>query len=154
MVATLLSGRSRNSDVAIPCCQVGLWGESWPGRVQRVRIESAESAACDTRAYRYAARAGNFSDRSADLAKNPNANGLDIARSSLRLCIADSRNADQRPDCLRVSAARSRHRCCSRRPVGDARASHSEAATECMVWSATGRIRRVELVAMDRFTGG
>src|SRR5262249_54792982 len=42
----------------------------------------------------------------------------------------------------------------SRRPVGDARASHSEAATECMVWSATGRIRRGELVAMDRFTGG
>ena len=153
MAAAFVSGCDSDSDVAIPCCHVGLWADSWPGRPRRVWIESAESAACDTRAYRYAARARNFSDRSADLGKNPSGNGVETGRTDIPLCIANSGNVDQGSDCLRVSASRNRHQCCSRRPVGDARASHSEAATD-LAWSATGRIRRGELVAMDRFTGG
>ena len=142
MAAALLSGCDCHSDVAISCCDVGLWNDSRLDRAQRIWIESAEPTACDTRAYRHAARARDFSDRLGDLAKNPIRNWVGIARPSLHLRIAHCRNVDQGPDCLCVSAAGNRDQCCSRCPVGDTRASHSEAAT--------GLAR---LVAMDRFAG-
>ncbi len=65
--------------------------------------------------------------------------------------IAYSGNVDQGPDRLCVSAAGHRHL----RMVAIATGAppHSEAATQRVVWSATGRIRRGELVAMDRFAG-
>src|SRR5438093_13144059 len=69
MAAALLSGCDCHSDVAISCCDVGLWNDSRLDRAQRIWIESAKPTACDTRAYRHAARARDFSDRLGDLAK-------------------------------------------------------------------------------------
>ena len=108
MAAAVFSGCDCDRDVAISCSDLGLRNDCWPDRVRRIWIESAEPAAGDARAHRYAARAGNFSDRLADLAKNPSGNRVEIARPNQHLRIAHSRNVDQRPDCLRVSATGNR----------------------------------------------
>src|ERR1700688_302382 len=105
MAAALLSGRDRHSDVAISRCDAGLRSDCRPDRARRIWIESAEPTPCDTRAHRYAARAGDFSDWLAHLAKNPSRNRMETGRADLPLCTAHSRNVDQGPDCLRVSTA-------------------------------------------------
>src|ERR1051325_8657572 len=78
MAAALVFGRDCDCDVATPCSDVGLRSYSWPARARCIWPESAEPAARDTRANGYAAHADNFSDRLADLAKDPSGKGVGI----------------------------------------------------------------------------
>src|SRR5437667_745969 len=141
MAATLVFGRDCDRDVAVSCRRVGVRAYCQPDRARRIWIKSVDPAACDTRAHRYAAYAGDFPDRPANLAKNSGGNRMDTARADLSFFIAHRGNVDQGPDRLCVSTAWHRHL----RMVAIATEAprHSEAATNRVVW----------LVAMDRFAG-
>src|SRR5205823_3801519 len=106
MALAVLFGRSFVRRLVIPLCKGSLWIERCIYRAQRIWIESDQSAVGNACADRYATRIGDFFDRRADLAKDPDRKALDTAQSDLRFFAAYVGDVDQRPDRLRVSAAR------------------------------------------------
>src|SRR6266513_6147319 len=92
-------------DLVVSLCRLSLRIDCRLDRARRVWVEFAESAPRNAGAHRHAACIRNFSDRPADLAKNPKAGRMETARPSLHLCVAHGRDADQRTDCLCVSAS-------------------------------------------------
>src|SRR6266487_5336550 len=72
---------------------------------ERVRTESAESAAGHSRPHGHAAGVRDFSDRLSYLAENSKTRSVDATGSILDLRIADRCNVDQGADCLCVSPA-------------------------------------------------
>src|SRR5882724_2102795 len=104
VAVAVISRCGRFGSVVVSLCPFSVWINCRFDCAGRIWIESAQSAPGNARAHRYAARARDFSDRRADLEKNPKAGRMETARSNLPLCFAYSRNADQGPDCLCVCA--------------------------------------------------